>query len=618
MKRYLFFILILICTYASAQVKVTSYFREDKGNLEVRFHVERDYGWHLSTMMLRTEELTGLTPIGELQASADTTELKQVYSIKGEAFSIKGYLSYIACNDEECNAPVNVEFDFSGSKSGNVDGKQTPEVAEGDKAEGSDSVAIAESKRTVLDIENDSLWCPVTGTSGGATLSQGSSGEQNRDLMPILNTFLICFIGGLLSLFTPCIWPIIPLTVSFFLKRGNGRKDALTYGTMIVCQFCFVGVYFTMMFGPDAMNYMATSALFNILCFIALLVFGLSFFGLFELQLPSGIANKINEKADKSVGIVSIFFMALTLVVVGFSCTAPILGTLLVEIATESSEGVFLAGLRPVVGMFGFSLALAMPFTLFAYFPQLMKRMPRSGSWMTHVKVVLGVLEVAFSLKFFSVADQAYGWDILSRTMFMWIWAGLAFGLATYLWIKVKGTRGIISSALPLLFGSYLIFAALGKNSGEMVSAFAPIEKQEASMVFNDYEEGMEHARKVGKPVFLEFTGYGCVNCRKMEMAVFSQPRVQKKLEENFVIIRLYVDDRKEYPTPLVAKVNGKARTLYNIGDKWSLLESYKFGSVAQPFYIILDGYGNALSKSYSYNEDVDAFLHFLDYMNNK
>lgn len=552
------------CMQAGAQVQMTPGYECQEGVVSVSFRVEIEEGWHLSSVMVKQTEMTGMEPEGELTATADSSCFVQKYRITGEgACSVKGYARYIVCNEMECHAPVNVEFEYKG--------------------------------------EGEPLL----------------SSPKERDLegeASLARTFLMCFIGGLLAMLTPCIWPIIPLTVSFFLKRGNGRRDALVYGASIILIFSILGILLTRIYGAETMNMLATSAVFNLTCCVALLIFGLSFFGLFELRLPMSLANKVNDAAQETAGILGIFFMALTLVVVGFSCTAPILGTLLVQIATEEAADNWTARLLPWVGMLGFSSALAMPFTLFAYFPQMMKRMPRSGSWMGHVKVVLGVLEIAFAMKFFSVADQAYGWDILSRTAFLVIWAALFLGLAAYLLLKVRKRLAACSAALlPMALGVYLAVGACGGNDATLVSAFAPIEKS-LHTVFTDYEEGMEFARKAGKPVFLEFTGYGCVNCRKMEESVFKDEEVKGRLND-FVVIRLYVDDRTELPVPLSVSDNGKGgiRMLYTVGDKWSHLESSRFGSLAQPLYIILDPQTEQpLSSPYAYNEDTARFLEWL------
>lgn len=426
----------------------------------------------------------------------------------------------------------------------------------------------------------------------------------------LLQLFLIAFTGGLLALLTPCIWPIIPLTVSFFIKRGKGITGATTYGLSIIAIFVGLGLILTLLFGANALNEMSTNAVFNIVCALVLIVFGVSLMGVFELRLPSSVNNIINDKAEKTTGFVSIFLLALTLVVVSFSCTAPIVGLLLVEVADKGGL------LAPLTGMFGFSLALALPFTIFALFPSLMKRMPRSGRWMSMVKVTLGVLEIAFALKFLSTADMAYGWRIISPTIFLIIW-GLLFGALTiYIIYSLRKSLFVVCAILPLLLTAYIVRGLCGGDT-TLLAAFLPPEtttvNDEGIIISNDYDEGLALARKEKKMVLLDFSGYGCVNCRKMESTVLRDKRVINTIAKNYVVVRLFVDDRKQLPQPIVVNWSGKQRIINTFGEKWSHLESETFKSIAQPFYVILSEKGERISTPFGYDEDTERFLKWLN-----
>jgi thiol:disulfide interchange protein DsbD len=479
----------------------------------------------------------------------------------------------------------------------------TPVVSTEKTIDANDSVSLGVVQKTPMDSViidlSDPLWKPVLvkNATVGDVAETGQAG--------LWRGALIAFLAGLLALLTPCVWPIIPLTVSYFLKRGRGVKDAVMFGICIVGIFILLGLAVTSLFGANAMNQLATNAVFNIVCFLALLLFGLSLIGLFTVTLPSSWSANLDSQATKKGGFIGIFLMALTLVVVSFSCTAPIVGTLLVEIVSSESSTY-----APLVGMLAFSLALALPFMLFALFPSMLKRMPRSGVWMEHVKVVLGVLEIAFALKFLSVADMAYGWGILSWRTFLIVWA-LLFGVLTVYFIVKRNTMKwwIIATVLPLLLTIYLINGIAGGDT-KLVSAFMPPKTDASETVFDDYEKGMAAARKAGKKVFLDFTGYGCVNCRKMEAAVFTDERVKAEMS-GFIVIRLYVDDRTELPQKMYVKENTE-KVLRTVGDKWSLLEEHKFGQITQPLYAILDADGNALTTTYSYDEDVEKFIRWL------
>ncbi len=439
--------------------------------------------------------------------------------------------------------------------------------------------------------------------------------------------FLAGFLGGLLALFTPCVWPIIPMTVSFFLKRSNdkvkGRKDAVLYGISIIVIYLVLGLLITFLFGASALNSLSTNAIFNLIFFALLVVFAISFFGAFEITLPTSWSNKMDEKAESTSGILSILFMAFTLALVSFSCTGPIIGTLLVEVSVSGSY------LAPAIGMFGFALALAIPFSLFAFFPSLLKNMPKSGGWLNRVKVVLAFLELALALKFLSVADLAYGWGILDRETFLALWIVIFALLGFYLIGKLRfphddetkhtSVSGLFMGIVSLAFAVYMIPGLWGAPL-KAISAFSPpvttqdfnLYENDVHAQFNDYELGMAYAQSVNKPALVDFTGYGCVNCRKMEVAVWTDDRVRDILNDDYVLISLYVDDKTPLEEPYTIEENGKTRTLKTVGDKWSYLQRVKFESNAQPFYVILDKNGIPLTHSYSFDEDPQNFVDWL------
>ena len=454
---------------------------------------------------------------------------------------------------------------------------------------------------------------------------------DNRDAaedMSLLYIFLAGFLGGLIAMMTPCVWPMIPMTVSFFLKQNKSRRgsvgQAALYGVSIVVIYVLLGLVITALFGASAMNDLATSAVFNIIFFLLLVVFAISFFGGFELTLPASWTNKIDAKVDTTTGILSVFFMAFTLVLVSFSCTGPIIGTLLVEAAASSNF------VSPAVGMFGFALALALPFTLFAMFPTMLKSMPKSGGWLNTVKVVLGFLELALALKFLSVADLAYGWRILDREVFVALWIVIFALLGVYLLGKLTfphddkvekvSVPRFLLGVISLAFAVYMLPGLWGAPL-KSISAFAPpMSTQDFSLYeggvsasADDFEQGMELARRQGKPVMIDFSGHGCVNCRKMEAAVWTDPEVKRIIDEDYVLITLMVDDKKALPAPVVVRESdGTERTLRTVGDKWSYLQRSKFGSNAQPYYVLLDNDGKPLESSYGYDEDIPAYKKFL------
>ena len=549
----------------------------------------------------------------------------QKYKITGKTYHIKGYLEYGACNDEMCMPPTQVEFDFKGE--GPAD---APQEAVAEEKPAADSVAVPDSAKTdsvadasLLKVDEDALWTPVISEL------QAFNGSQSTGDHSWLYIFFMGFVGGLVALFTPCVWPIIPMTVSFFLKRGKDRRkgvrDAITYGVSIVVIYLVLGLAITALLGASALNALSTNAVFNIFFCLLLVVFALSFFGWFEIMLPSSWTNKVDSKASSTSGMLSIFLMAFTLTLVSFSCTGPIIGFLLVEVSTSGS----IAG--PAVGMAGFAIALALPFTLFALFPTWLKQAPKSGSWMNTIKVTLGFIELAFALKFFSVADLAYGWGLLDREVFLSLWIVIFGLLGLYLIGKLKfRSDGEDNRAMPvpcimlgmvsLAFTVYMIPGLWGAPC-KAVSAFAPpmntqdfnLYHNEVHPRFTSYEEGMAAAKAEGKPVLIDFTGFGCVNCRKMEAAVWTDPQVADKLTKDYVLISLYVDDKQPLAEPIEIVENGKKRTLRTVGDKWSYLQRSKFGANAQPFYVILDNEGKPLAGSYSYDEDISKYTEFLN-----
>ena len=554
-----------------------------------------------------------------------------------KAFAFSGAIRYMVCNDEQCLPPTNWDFTIALKELGKVAAAPAAEQTEA-KAEvaptaeatqplTADSVQQTADSAAVAPAEPSdtasALWTPVISelkAYGDRALSGADSG--------LLMLFFAGFVGGLVALVTPCVWPMIPMTVSFFLKRSKDRKkgirDAAIYGLAIIVIYLALGLSVSALFGADALNNLATNAYFNIFFFLLLVVFAASFFGAFEIVLPASWTTKMDQKADSATGLVSIFFMAFTLALVSFSCTGPIIGTLLVQAATSSSG--FLA---PAVGMFGFALALALPFTLFAIFPGLLQSMPKSGGWMNSVKVVLAFIELALALKFLSIADLAYGWHILDREVFLSLWIVIFILLGLYLLGKLRFPHdspqektpipALFLAIVSLSFAVYMMPGLIGAPL-RAISAFAPplktqdlnLYKNEVHAQFDDYETGMAYARQVGKPVIIDFSGYGCVNCRKMEASVWIDAEVKKLLEEDYVLITLMVDDKKPLAEPMVVQEDGHEVKLRTIGDKWSYLQRVKFGANAQPFYVLLDHQGKPLAPSRAYDEDVPAYISFL------
>ena len=589
----------------------------DGGPISATFHVDNISGAKVEKNLFpQGKEISAYDRMFDMQVRyfENNAKFVQKLVLEGGPYQIDGYLEYGSCNDENCLPPTQVEFSFKGESS-------ATNVANGPAPISEEPVDATEPAETEA-IGND-LWKPVI------TELQNFGVEEMPTDISLWAIFIAGFLGGLVALFTPCVWPIIPMTVSFFLKRNKNNKakgirDAWTYGASIVVIYVTLGLAITLIFGASALNALSTNAIFNILFCLMLVVFAASFFGAFELTLPSKWSNAVDSKAEATTGLISIFLMAFTLALVSFSCTGPIIGFLLVELGTSGSI------LAPTIGMLGFAIALALPFTLFALFPTWLKQMPKSGGWMNVVKVTLGFIELAFALKFLSVADLAYGWRILDRETFLAIWIVLFALLGLYLLGKIKFTHddddtkiGVPRFFLALVSLSFAVYMVPGLWGAPLkaVSAFAPpmytqdfnLYTKEVHAKFDDYDLGMEYARKNGKPVMLDFTGYGCVNCRKMELAVWTDEKVSDLIENDYVLITLFVDDKTPLPEHIKVQDNGKERTLRTVGDKWSYLQRVKFGANAQPFYVLIDNDGNPLNKSYSFDEDVDKYVDFLE-----
>ncbi len=666
MKKLLFpFVLLLFAVAVQAQIQDPVKFNSELKILaadeaEVVFTAAIDKGWHVYSTDLgdggpisatfNVEKIFGaevvgkLKPVGKEISTFDKLfEMKVRYfenmaqfvqklKLTGGAYQIEGYLEYGACNDENCLPPTQVPFKFSGKAEGAA--KEAAAAAAETKAEeqpakqeavsGTAPVAAiggADGPTEINVADKADLWKPVI--SELQSLGETTSQED----MSWIYIFITGFAGGLLVLFTPCVWPIIPMTVSFFLKRSKDKKkgirDAWTYGASIVVIYVTLGLAITLVFGASALNALSTNAVFNILFCLMLVVFAASFFGAFEITLPSKWSTAVDSKAEATSGLLSIFLMAFTLSLVSFSCTGPIIGFLLVQVSTTGSV------VAPAIGMLGFAIALALPFTLFALFPSWLKSMPKSGGWMNIIKVTLGFLELAFALKFLSVADLAYGWRILDRETFLALWIVLFVLLGFYLLGKIKfphddddtkvSVPRFFMALASLAFAVYMVPGLWGAPL-KAVSAFAPpmqtqdfnLYNNEVHAKFDDYDLGMEYARQHGKPVMLDFTGYGCVNCRKMELAVWTNPKVSDIINNDYVLITLYVDNKTPLPSPVKIVENGTERTLRTVGDKWSYLQRVKFGANAQPFYVLIDNEGKPLNKSYSYDEDIPKYIEFL------
>lgn len=680
MKKFvsiLTFVLLAIGIQAQIHQPVTWTFKlEDSNKAEkaIVFTATSEGGWHLYDQNLpeggpvstsfNFETLKGAELVGkptssikptvvydemfamELRWYPGTVSFTQKIKVTDPAkFEAAGEVEFMACNDETCLPPERVEFAFNKSQisqtiaataetaqaapaeqataatesSAETAASQTTPAPEQKKANKAASTPAKISDELTNHVE---LWTPVIDklkAFGDTTVTATDTSW--------LFIFLAGFLGGLVALLTPCVWPMIPMTVSFFLKRTKDRKkairDAMTYGVSIIVIYLIMGLLITGIFGASALNDLSTNAVFNILFFLLLVVFAISFFGAFEMVLPSSWTNKLDSKADSTTGIISIFFMSFTLVLVSFSCTGPIIGTLLVQAASMGTA------VGPAIGMFGFALALSIPFSLFAIFPNMLQSMPKSGGWLNSVKVVLGFLELALALKFLSVADLAYGWRLLDREVFIVLWIAIFALLGCYLLGKIKFSHDsdLPYVSVPRLFMAIISFSfAIYMVPGlwgaplKAISAFAPplytqdfnLYESEVHATFDDYEEGMAYAKKVNKPVIIDFSGFGCVNCRKMEASVWTNPEVKQILDNDYVLITLIVDDKTKLPQPITIEEHGKTRKLKTIGDKWSYLQRSKFGANAQPFYVLLNEKGEPLGPSYAFNEDVPQYIQFL------
>ena len=609
---------------------------EDNGPIPTSFNVDKKEGVELvGGLKSKTQPQSHYEDVFDANVSyyEKSAEFTQTVKITEPVYSIEGYLEYGACNDQNCLPPTSVDFKYEGkgvekaSEPAKVEPALLKEEDASVKKENEAAVLVADS--TVLSrsmepsAELDNLWTPVIKELN----SYGEKNDtSNKSLWAI---FGLGFLGGLIALFTPCVWPIIPMTVSFFLKRSKndkkkGIRDAITYGLSIVVIYVSLGLIITLIFGASALNSLSTNAIFNIFFFLMLVVFGASFLGGFEITLPSSWSNAVDNKASSTTGLLSIFLMAFTLSLVSFSCTGPIIGFLLVEMATTNIIG-------PTVGMLGFAVALALPFTFFALFPTLLKSAPRSGNWMNVIKVTLGFIELAFALKFFSVADLAYGWHLMDREVFLCLWIILFALLGAYLigWIrfphdedefdKPMAVPAIMLGLCSMAFAIYMIPGLWGAPL-RVTSAFVPplytqdyTTNPEQLQEWDDFEKGVAQAAQSGKPIFLEFSGYGCVNCRKMETAVMDVEEVKRNLKENFVHIRLMVDDKTNLAQPITIEHNGKKRTLNTVGDKWSYLQEVKFNSNSQPYYVVLNSKGELMSGPFVYKEDIQGFIDFLN-----
>ena len=679
MKRIVFSILIAVVSIVvQAQMVEPVHFTTElkegaKGEAEIIFSATIDKGWHVYSTALgsdgpvsasfHAEKLDGVKLVGPLKARGK--ELKQYDQMFGMElrffeqratfvqrirftkphYAIDCYLEYGACNDEMCLPPSQVVFNKTGQaadKSG-ANREQTPEMTATNQGLDNDNSLTPESSAetgadtltmaAAVALGTDGLWQPVI-----KDLHALSDDKENVADHSLLYILLVGLFGGFLALLTPCVWPVIPMTVSFFLKRNQKRskaiREALVYGVSIVVIYVGLGLAVTLLFGASALNAMATNAVFNVFFFLLLVVFAASFFGAFELSLPSSWSTSIDAKADQLTtrhsaltSYLSIFLMAFTLVLVSFSCTGPLIGFLLVAVSMQGSI------VAPTVGMLGFAVALAIPFALFAMFPSLLKAAPKSGGWMNTVKVSLAFIELAFALKFLSVADLAYGWHILDREVFLSLWIVIFGLLGAYLlgWLRMPHddvpADGVVRiSVLQLFLGMCSLAFTLYMIPGlwgaplKAISAFAPpmytqdfqLQHTSTEARFTNYEQGMAAAKAEGKPVMIDFTGFGCVNCRKMEAAVWTDAHVADLLNKDYVLISLYVDDKTPLSEPIEVTENGQQRTLRTVGDKWSYLQRVKFGVNAQPFYVLLDNYGKPLAGSRAYDEDVEGYVEFL------
>lgn len=675
MKKVLSFMLLLMIAWAAEAQILTPVKWEikledsDSSVKTLLFSAKLDNGWHLYDMNLpeggpistsfNYETLKGAKTVGSPVPSKKATTVydeqfemnlswyahevsftQKLEITNPKAFKVEGYVEFMACNDENCLPPDKESFSFNQS---NINVEKTlqamAKVEDIPAEELADTVSVIEEVSEDVSVAKPNKTADTVGTSSSLVHSDlwepvieelkefGDTTVTAADTSWLF-IFFAGFLGGLIALLTPCVWPMIPMTVSFFLKRTKDRKkairDAVTYGVSIIVIYLVLGLLITGIFGASALNDLSTNAIFNIIFFLLLVLFAVSFFGAFEIVLPSSWTNKLDMKADSTTGIISIFFMSFTLVLVSFSCTGPIIGTLLVQAASMGSK------VGPAIGMFGFALALSIPFSFFAVFPNMLQSMPKSGGWLNSVKVVLGFLELALALKFLSVADLAYGWRLLDREVFVVLWIVIFALLGFYLLGKIRFSHDseLKHVSVPRLFMAIISFGfsiymipGLWGAPLKAISAFAPplytqdfsLYDNEVHAAFTDYEAGMEYAKRNNKPVMIDFSGYGCVNCRKMEASVWTNIRVKNILEKDYVLITLIVDDKSKLPEPIEIVENGKTRVLRTVGDKWSYLQRSKFGANAQPFYVLLDGDGKPLSPSYAFDEDVSKYIQFLN-----
>lgn len=668
MKKILFSTLVLLLTVVTAvQAQVNfsvQYKRVNATTVDIVFHGKADAGWHIYSTNIGeggptpatfgVDRIKGARLKGSLKPGPGAKTMQdpifempvtffehqatftQRVELTEKEYELKGYLKFGACNDENCLPPTSVDCKLQGTDgpaaqaaapAAQPEAPAAPEAsaAQPEVPAAADTAATAALPVVAVDsAAAKTLWTPVIDELRSFG---GDTGDVAGKAWWYI--FFLGFVGGLVALFTPCVWPIIPMTVSFFLKRAGDRakgiRDAITYGVSIIVIYVALGLIITTLFGANALNDLSTNAIFNILFFLMLVVFAASFFGGFEITLPSKWGDAVDNKAEKTTGLLSIFLMAFTLSLVSFSCTGPIIGFLLVEVSTSGGSA-----LAPTIGMLGFAVALALPFTLFALFPTWLKSAPKSGGWLNMVKVVLGFLELAFALKFLSVADLAYGWHLLDRETFLALWIVLFALLGVYLLGGIKfphddedehhtSVPRFFLALASLSFAVYMVPGLWGAPV-KAVSAFAPpISTQDFNLdpvkieaKFRDYEAGMAYAQSVGKPVVVDFTGHGCVNCRKMELAVWHDAKVRDLLMKDYVLISLYVDEKAPLPEPIEVQEGGQTTTLRTVGDKWSYLQRSKFGANAQPFYVLIDNQGKPLNHSYSYDEDVDKFVKFL------
>lgn len=654
------FLLFILSQVFSQNVISWKFSLQDKGNGEVEVVADAtiQQGWHMYDSeipdngpyptSLSFDEIKGAEAVGEFHAVGKqaTVKFDPVFNMNigtfdnsarfvqrikvtdKEAFSIAGDVRAQACDDKSCTPPLPVDFSFKSTdlpktvtvaaSTGEAGTAITPvENLSTDASETPAPVAIAP-----VEVDKELLWTPVTE-------ELNSFGSQHDSGSSLWSIFLKGLLWGFAALITPCVWPMIPITVSFFLNRNKKvRKkavaDAAVYGVSIIVIYVALGLLVTAIFGASALNNLATSAVFNLIFFALLLVFAMSFLGAFELVLPASWTNKMDNKVDNTSGLVSLFFMAFTLALVSFSCTGPIIGWLLVEAATQGSY------LAPAIGMLGFAIALAIPFTLFAIFPSWLKTLPKSGSWLNSVKVVLGFIVLAVSLKFLSVADLSNGWGILNRDIFLVLWIVIFGILGFYLLGKLKfhGDSDVPHVTIPRLFLSifslafamYLIPGLWGAPLKPISSILPPLSTQDFKLnevtlntVYDDYETGMAAAIQSGKPALVAFGGHGCVNCHKMDATVLVDEQVKGLIDDEFVYITLMTDERTRLPEIMDVNENGRTTKLKTIGDKWSYLQRHKFGAQSQPYYVILDHSGKPVAPSHAFDENIANYVNFLE-----